>query len=52
MEESDAIKLLKDGNLAGLAELVKQHQVEAVQAAFLIVGDRALAEDIAQDAFL
>lgn len=52
MEESDAIRLLKDGDLTGLAELVNQHQVEAVQAAFLIVGDRALAEDITQDAFL
>ncbi len=52
MEDSDAIRLLKDGDLMGLEELVKRHQVEAVQAAFLIVGDRDLAEDVAQDAFL
>ncbi len=52
MEESDAIRLLKDGDLTGLAELVKQHQVHAVHTAFLVIGDRVLAEDVAQDAFL
>jgi len=52
MEESDAITLLKGGDLTALEEFVKWHQVEAVQAAFLVVGDRAMAEDIAQAAFL
>lgn len=52
MEESEAIRLLKGGDLTGLEELVKWHQVEAVQAAFLVVRDRAMAEDIAQSAFL
>ncbi|GAG31011.1 unnamed protein product [marine sediment metagenome] len=52
MEEGQAITLLKEGDLAGLEELVQRHQVEAVQTAYLIVGDRYLAEDIAQASFL
>ena len=52
MEECEAIALLKQGDLSGLRELVKRHQVEAVQAAFLIVRDRDAAEDIAQGAFI
>lgn len=52
MEEGQAITLLKQGDLAGLEELVHRHQVEAVQTAYLIVGDRYLAEDIAQASFL
>lgn len=52
MEEGQAITLLKQGDLMGLEELVRRYQVVAVQAAYLIVGDRALAEDIAQASFL
>jgi len=52
MEESDAVTLLKQGDLTGLEELVQRHQVEAMQAAFLIVGDQALAEDITHAGFL
>jgi RNA polymerase sigma-70 factor (ECF subfamily) len=32
--------------------LVRQYQVQAVRTAYLIVRDRALAEDIVQAAFL
>ena len=52
MDEREAITLLKRGDLAGLEVLVLSHQVEAVQTAYLIVGDPAMAEDIAQTAFL
>jgi RNA polymerase sigma-70 factor (ECF subfamily) len=52
MEEGQAITLLKGGDLTGLEELVRRHQVEAVHAAYLIVGDRHMAEDITQAAFL
>ena len=47
-----AITRLKQGNIAGLAELVKKYQVEGVHAALLIIHDQALAEDIVQEAFL
>lgn len=52
MKEKQAIRQLKDGELSGLETLVNNHQATAVQAAFLIVGDRASAEDIVADAFL
>lgn len=47
-----AITRLKQGNIAGLAALVQKYQVEAVHTALLIIRDRDLAEDIAQEAFL
>ena len=50
--DQQAIARLKQGDLAGMAVLVENHQVEAVQAALLILRDRELAEDIVQDAFL
>lgn len=51
-EEQLAIARLKDGDLAGLEWLVHQYQVQAVHSAYLIVGERAMAEDIAQSTFL
>jgi RNA polymerase sigma-70 factor (ECF subfamily) len=52
MEEGQAITLLKEGDLAGLEELVRRHQVDVVHTAYLIVGGRSMAEDIAQASFL
>jgi RNA polymerase sigma-70 factor (ECF subfamily) len=52
MDESEAIRRLKGGDMDGLETLVRLHQLRAVRAAYLIVGERALAEDVAQDAFL
>ena len=52
MDETKAITQLKAGNIAGLEILVEMYQVEAIQAAGLITGDRAIAEDIVQAAFL
>jgi RNA polymerase sigma-70 factor (ECF subfamily) len=52
MEESEAIARLKQGNLEGLEELVRRYQVQAVQAAYLVVRDRPLAEDVVQAAFI
>lgn len=35
-----------------LAELYARHATEAIRLAYLLTGDRALAEDLAQDAFV
>jgi RNA polymerase sigma-70 factor, ECF subfamily len=51
-EDQDAVSRLKQGDLAALDGLVKRYQVWAVHAAYAIVLDRSLAEDIAQTAFL
>jgi len=52
MEEREAIARLKRGDISGLEALVRQYQVKAVRTAYLIIRDRALAEDIVQAAFL
>jgi RNA polymerase sigma-70 factor (ECF subfamily) len=52
MEERQAIARLQAGDIGGLEVLVRRYQARAVRAAYLIVRDRALAEDLAQAAFL
>jgi RNA polymerase sigma-70 factor (ECF subfamily) len=52
MEEQKAIARLKRGDIGGLEVLVRRYQVRAVRAAYLVVRDRALAEDIVQTAFV
>lgn len=52
MEDRIAVSRLKQGDLNGLEPLVNRYQAQAVQAAYLIVYDRALAEDVAQAAFV
>lgn len=52
MDEAEAIAQLKVGNIAALRTLIALYQVQAVQAAVLITRDRALAEDVVQEAFV
>ena len=47
-----AVARLKRGDPGGLEALVRRYQVRAMHTAFLIVRDRALAEDVAQAAFI
>ena len=52
MEERKAIERLKRGDIGALEALVRRHQTGAVRTAYLLLHDRALAEDVAQDAFI
>jgi RNA polymerase sigma-70 factor (ECF subfamily) len=52
MDETKAIARIKRGDLAGVELLVRYYQAKAVQAAYLVVRDRPLAEDVVQAAFL
>jgi RNA polymerase sigma-70 factor (ECF subfamily) len=52
VDHQDAIQRLKRGDIGGLHALVDHYQVKAARAAYLITQDRALAEDIMQNAFL
>ena len=52
MEDRIAISRLKQGDLSAVEPLVKQYQVQAVHAAYAIVHDKAVAEDVAQSAFV
>jgi RNA polymerase sigma-70 factor (ECF subfamily) len=47
-----AIEELKRGDIAGLAHLVRLHQLKALRTAYGILGDRAAAEDVVSEAFL
>ncbi|MDQ5826436.1 MAG: RNA polymerase sigma factor [Chloroflexota bacterium] len=52
MDDEQAIARLKRGDIGGLEALVRRYHTQAIQAAYLIVDDRALAEDVAQSAFV
>src|SRR5690349_12818087 len=52
MEDRIAISRLKQSDLTGLEALVNRYQAQAVHAAYLIVSDRALAEDVVHTAFV
>lgn len=52
MEDQIAVSRIKQGDLNGLETLVNRYQVQAVHAAYMIVYDQAMAEDVAQAAFV
>lgn len=52
MDEQEAVRQLKKGDPGGLEYLVLAHQVRAIRTAYLITGDRGLAEEVVQEAFL
>jgi RNA polymerase sigma-70 factor, ECF subfamily len=52
MDDSQAIRRLKHGEVGALETLVLRYQEKAIRTAFLITHDEALAHDIVQEAFL
>lgn len=52
MEDLQAIHRLKRGDIGGLEVLVARYQTMAVETAFLVTQDLALAEDVVQDVFV
>ncbi len=52
MDEREAISRLRRGDIGGLEILVRRYQTEATQIAQVITRDRALAEDVVQNAFV
>ena len=52
MNEREAVDRLKKGDVGALEPLVRLYHARAGQAAYLIVRDHALAEDVAQGAFV
>lgn len=51
-EEQAAIDALRRKDIGGLQALVRLHQTRAVRTAFLIVGNRDVAEDLVAEAFV
>ncbi len=52
MEDDEAIARLRQGDIAGLRHLVERYETRAARAAYLVLRDRALAEDVVQAAFI
>ena len=52
MQDEEAIRHLKHGEIGGLEALVSRYQVRSLRAAYLVVQDGALAEDVVQETFL
>jgi RNA polymerase sigma-70 factor (ECF subfamily) len=50
--EWEAIQKMCVGNIDGLGYLVEKYGLKAVRVATLITCDRALAEDVVQEAFI
>ena len=52
MEDLQAIRRLKDGDIGGLECLVARYQARALRTAFLITQDEPTAENVVQDVFV
>jgi RNA polymerase sigma-70 factor (ECF subfamily) len=52
MDDLQAIRRLKSGDIGGLEILVARYQAKAVRVAFLITHDQLQAEDVVQDTFV
>lgn len=52
MNDTQAIRRLKRGDLGGLEILMQQYQVKAARAAFLITHDESVAQDVVQETFI
>jgi RNA polymerase sigma-70 factor, ECF subfamily len=52
MKDDQAVARLKQGDQAGMEGLVSGYYLPAVRAAYLILQDRGLAEDVVQNAFV
>jgi RNA polymerase sigma-70 factor (ECF subfamily) len=52
MDDLQAIRRLKNGDIGGLEILIARYQDKAVRTAYLVTHDEPLAEDVVQDAFV
>jgi len=52
MDEVEAVRRLKRGDIGGLEYFVARYQVKATRAAFLVIHDQARAEDVVQETFI
>jgi RNA polymerase sigma-70 factor, ECF subfamily len=52
MDDVQAIRCLKQGDIGGLEILVRRYQLKAVRTAFFVTHDEPLAEDVVQETFL
>jgi RNA polymerase sigma factor (sigma-70 family) len=51
-DDGEAIRRCQRGDIGGLEPLMARYQVAALRLAYLLVGERAAAEDVVQDSFM
>ncbi len=52
MDDLQAIRRLKNGDIGGLEILIARYQAKAVRTAYLVTHDAPVAEEVVQDAFI
>ena len=52
MDDLQAIRRLKNGDIGGLEILIARYQAKAVRTAYLVTHDEPMAEEVVQDAFV
>jgi RNA polymerase sigma-70 factor (ECF subfamily) len=52
VDDIEAIRRLKRGDIGGLEMLMEKYQVRAARAAFLVTHNKATAQDIVQETFI
>ncbi len=52
MDDLQAIRRLKNGDIGGMERLIACYQDKAVRTAYLVTHDEPMAEDVVQDAFV
>lgn len=52
MDDLQAVRRLKSGDINGLDFLISKYQVKAVRTAYLVTRNKPMAEDVVQDAFV
>jgi len=52
MDDREAIRRMKNGEIGGLETMINRYQVKAMRTVFLVTRDRAMAEDIVQETFI
>ena len=52
MDDCEAVRRMKNGEIGGLEILVNRYQVKAMRAAFLVTHDETLAEDVVHETFI
>jgi RNA polymerase sigma-70 factor (ECF subfamily) len=52
MDDLEAIRRLKNGDIGGLEILITHYQAKAVRTAYLVTHEEPIAEEVVQDAFI
>lgn len=52
MDDLQAVRRLKSGDIGGLEILIARYQVKAVRTAYLVTHELAIAEEVVQEAFI